>query len=177
MRIEPMATGGMTPASCLGRTVSPIVRTRKNVPINSTRYFIMWGSSPRVSRLAALAHGSPAVQRAALGQHCPRSGDSGYQTGEWRAIHKAVDGSRLLDPHRLREGAVGGNVPDFQADPVATGQLRRELERPLAEGAGVREVDPLAIHLAAVAGDDLGKRQREGPGQVGHKFRLAALGQ
>src|SRR6516164_1927695 len=36
IRTPPMASGAMTPAA-LGMTVQPIVRTRKNVPINSTR--------------------------------------------------------------------------------------------------------------------------------------------
>ena len=85
-------------------------------------------------------------------------------------------GSRSLQPHRLREGAVGGDVPDFEADPAAAGELGRERERAAAEGGGVGQVDPLAIDLLAVAGDDLGEGEREGPCEVGEQLGLAVGG-
>ena len=45
---EPIASGGMTPSPPL-ITVQPMVVTRKNVPINSTRYFIVDLSLPQDS--------------------------------------------------------------------------------------------------------------------------------
>ena len=45
---EPIASGGMTPSHPL-ITVQPMVVTRKNVPMNSTRYFIVGLSLPQDS--------------------------------------------------------------------------------------------------------------------------------
>src|SRR6185436_7597636 len=68
---------------------------------------------------------------------------------------------------------VGGDVPDFEADPVAAGEVWLELECAGAEGAGVVEIDPLAIDLLAVAGDDFGESEGEGPCESDHQFRPA----
>ena len=40
MSTAPMASAGMTPAAA-GMTVQPTVRTRKKVPINSAKYFLI----------------------------------------------------------------------------------------------------------------------------------------
>src|SRR4051812_44118669 len=72
----------------------------------------------------------------------------------------------VLDPDRLREGPVGRDVPDFEPGPGPAGEVGPEGQGLPAESRGVGEVDPLPVDLRAVAGDDLGGAEGEGPGEV-----------
>src|SRR5688500_10722541 len=78
-----------------------------------------------------------------------------------------------LNPNRLGEGAVGGDVPDFEADPVTAAEFGRHLQSALAKRFGIRKVDALAMYIWAVAGDDVGKGEREGPLEIGDELGAA----
>src|SRR5690349_9483995 len=70
MRAEPIARGAMAPASGL-RTVAPMVRTRKKVPMNSTRYFFIRAIPP--SGTLAVGHPPGPEQGLSGGDRRPRT--------------------------------------------------------------------------------------------------------
>src|SRR5215207_5077007 len=74
-----------------------------------------------------------------------------------------TNGEPLLDPYRLRESAVAGHVPYFEADPPATLELDRHFQFSSAECFRVQKVDSRSERLLPVAADDFRKGQREGP--------------
>ena len=75
--------------------------------------------------------------------------------------------SVLVEPDGLGEGAVGGDVPEFEADPFFALEVGGRFEGSGAELAGVGEVDALALGFLAVAGDEFGEGEGEGPFEFG----------
>ena len=72
-----------------------------------------------------------------------------------------------LFPGGVDESAVGGDVPDGEAGPFPVGGGESPLEGLLAEGARGVEGKFLAVGADAVAPDDFGELEGEGPAEAG----------
>src|SRR5689334_5080343 len=78
----------------------------------------------------------------------------------------------LVQPHGLDERAVARDIPNRKANPGFARGIERNREMFRAEGREVRRGNNLAIHLLAVAGNNLDERKWECPLRIGRNRSL-----
>src|SRR5262245_6142940 len=99
--------------------------------------------------------------------------------GQAAGRHDGVSMTRcaeLFDPDWLAERAVGGDVPNLEADPLRALRVHGNAERLARERSAIAEIQPLTVDAIAIAPDHLRKSRRAGPLNSGFDLGGRAAG-